>query len=239
MYNQLTHHRSPARPANLPPTRPSRTRRRSLATVSAVLAAMAAATVTGVGTAAAAGTGVEISGRSNGDCTATITLTNYTNTRFYQPDWWFEQENDPAMVTATTLPPEMPPPWRAVNGIPWPMARWVGSPALSSGVADGVPVWPGSPYRSDAQPDGFVTSATIDLATAADAPAPSANRTKTIYFRVRSGPVTADRRPTPIQLVVTGCKVGGGSSDWGSSGSSDWGSSGSSDWGSSGGSAIG
>lgn len=181
--------------------------------------------VLGAGTASAQTGGIRLVGTANDNCTATITLTNYTNTTFYQPDWWFEQENDPAMVNATTIPAVMPPPWREVNGIPWPMARWVGDPPLHSEVAAGVPVWPGAAYNTNGQPNGFVSAATIDLRAADGAPAPNEDGTMTIYFRVRSGPVTADRLPTPQQLVVSGCRSGGGSSS-GSAGSASTGSAG-------------
>ncbi|GAC69177.1 hypothetical protein [Gordonia soli] len=170
----------------------------------------------GAGTATAATTGLELSGAARPNCTATITLVNHTNSTNYVPDWWFDQENDPAMVNATTIPATMPSPWREVNGIPWPIARWVGDPALRSGVADGVPVWgtPGVPYRTGAQPEGFTTTKTLDLKTAVGAPAPT-NGTKTIWFRLRTGPQTADRLPTPQKLVVTGCRSTTGSIDIG------------------------
>lgn len=172
----------------------------------------------GAGTASAAPGGLTLEGVANGDCTATIKVTNHTNSTFFQPDWWFEQENDPAMVNATSIPPEMPAPWREVSGIPWPIARWVGDPpVLTSGLGPGVPSWGGGvPYNRNAQPDGFVTERTIDLATVAGAPAPSAEGTKTIYFRIKTGPQTADRLPTPQQLVVTGCRSANGSLDFGS-----------------------
>lgn len=183
--------------------------------------AVAAGTVTGVGEAAAqAPGGIRLTGVANDNCTATITLTNHTNSRSYQPDWWFAEEDDPEMVDAMTIPATMPPPWREVFGIPWPMARWVGDPPLTSGVADDVPVFnPGVVgYNRNAQPEGYVTEATIDLRAADNAPTPSADGTMTIYFRVKSGPQTADRLPTPQELVVGGCATNGGGSsgDWGS-----------------------
>ncbi|MDL9935817.1 hypothetical protein QSJ18_03570 [Gordonia sp. ABSL1-1] len=196
--------------------------RRSRAIHAATIGAAAALTIVSTsvlptGVAEAAGRGLALTGVSSGNCSATITLTNYTNSRAYQPDWWFEQENDAAMVNAVTIPPTMTPPWREVSGIPWPMARWVGSPPLHSEVADGVPVWPGNPYNSAAQPDGHVTSATIKLKEQANAPAVPKSGSYTIYFRLRSGPVTADRLPTPQRLEVPGCtSKGNGSIDWGS-----------------------
>ncbi|WP_336082673.1 hypothetical protein [Nocardia sp. SSK8] len=192
-------------------------RYRAGAATALAIVAVSAATMTGAGQAAAQTGGIRLVGEAHGDCTVTITLTNHTNSTFYQPDWWFAEENDPAMVDATTLPDTMPFPWRAVSGIPWPMARWVGDPALHSGVAEGIPTFPGARYDTNAQPEGFVTAGLIDLRAAENAPEPSADGTMTIYFRVKSGPVTADRLPTPQELVVTGCAgKGGGSSDWGS-----------------------
>ncbi|OZG28911.1 hypothetical protein BH683_012610 [Williamsia sp. 1138] len=197
------------------------------------LCAAAAATVVasfaGAGAASAATKGTEIGGANNGNCTATITEINHTNSTNYQPDWWFEQENDVALVNATQLPASMPTPWRAVNGIPWPIARWVGteSPYLTSGLAPGILPWgSGNPYNGSAQPEGFVTERTIDLKTAVDAPPASADGTKTIWFRIRTGPQTADRAPTPQQLVVTGCEEtpGGGSTSGSSGGGSSIGS---------------
>lgn len=174
--------------------------------------------MTGAGTASAAPGGLILQGVSNGDCTATIKITNYTNSTYYQPDWWFEQENDPAMVNATSIPAEMSAPWREVSQIPWPIARWVGdSPALTSGLGPGVPSWGnGNPYNRNAQPDGFVTERTIDLKTVTGAPEPSSDGTKTIWFRIKTGPQTADRLPTPQQLVVDGCRSSNGSLDFGS-----------------------
>lgn len=179
---------------------------------------VAAGGMAGAGTAFAAPGGLTLQGVSNGDCTATIKITNYTNSTYFQPDWWFEQENDPAMVNATSIPPEMSAPWREVSGIPWPIARWVGdSPALTSGLGPGVPSWgSGNPYNRNAQPDGFVTERTIDLKTVTGAPEPSAEGTKTIYFRIKTGPQTADRLPNPQQLVVDGCQSSNGSLDFGS-----------------------
>ncbi|WP_232716810.1 hypothetical protein [Gordonia metallireducens] len=175
--------------------------------------------IAGAGAASAADPGgVKLEGINNGDCTATIKVTNFTNSTFFQPDWWFEQENDPAMVNATTIPAEMPAPWREVSGIPWPIARWVGdSPALTSGLDPGIPSWGnGNPYNRNAQPDGFVTQRTIDLKTVTGAPEPSAEGTKTIWFRIKTGPQTADRLPTPQKLVVDGCRSSNGSLDFGS-----------------------
>lgn len=184
-----------------------------------VMSAVLLGSVVGAGNASAKVGGIQLTGVAHDDCTATITLTNFTNTTFYQPDWWFEQENDPAMVNATTIPADMPPPWREVSGIPWPMARWVGDPPLHSEVADGVPTWPGVAYNTNAQPDGFPSQATIALLDADGAPEPNEDGTMTIYFRVRSGPVTADRLPDPQQLVVSGCrKNNGGGSSSGSAG---------------------
>ena len=183
--------------------------------------------VLGAGNAVAKVGGIQLAGEAHDDCTATISLTNFTNTTFYQPDWWFEQENDPALVNATTIPDDMPPPWREVNGIPWPMARWVGDPPLHSEVAEGVATWPGVPYNTNAQPDGFVSRATIALLETDGAPEPNEDGTMTIYFRVRSGPVTADRLPDPQQLVVTGCRKNGGGGSSGSANGSGNGSSGS------------
>lgn len=192
-----------------------------LCAAGAIIAATLASSL-GVGTASAATTGLELSGVDNGDCTATITLINHTNATFYQPDWWFDQENDLALVNATELPStSMPSPWRAVNGVPWPIARWVGDPPLGSEVAAGVPVWaPGvNAYLNNAQPDGFASERTINLKTVTAAPPASSDGTKTIWFRLKTGPVTADRLPTPQQLVVHGCAdtPGGGSSIYGSS----------------------
>ncbi|MDV7102122.1 hypothetical protein R4227_18875 [Gordonia amicalis] len=119
-------------------------------------------------------------------------------------------------------------PWRYVDGIPWPMARWVereDGTRLFSELAPGVQPWPGGgvQYNSSAQPDGFVSTATVNLKTVTNPapPAPSPEGTQTIYYRIKSGPQTADRRPTPQELVVTGCKSGSGSLD---GGSLDWGS---------------
>ncbi|MEO9329527.1 hypothetical protein [Gordonia aurantiaca] len=173
--------------------------------------------MTGAGAAFADTGGLKLEGVSNGDCTATIKVTNHTNSTYFQPDWWFEQENDPEMVDATSIPPTMEPPWREVAGVPWPIARWVGDPPLSSGLAPGVPSWGnGVAYNRNAQPDGFVTERTIDLNTVSGAPAPSENGTKTIFFRIKTGPQTADRLPNPQQLVVTGCRTSNGSLDFGS-----------------------
>lgn len=192
-----------------------------LCAAGAVVAATLASSL-GVGMASAATTGLDLSGIDSGNCTATITLVNHTNATFYQPDWWFGQENDLALVNAMENPPTMPAPWRAVNGVPWPIARWVGDPPLHSEVGPGVPVWtPGvNAYNSSAQPEGFVTEKTIDLKTVTDAPPAASDGTKTIWFRLKTGPATADRLPTPQQLVVHGCAdtPGGGSSVYGSSG---------------------
>lgn len=190
---------------------------RAGAATALALVALSAGTLTGAGAAAAQTGGIRLVGEAHGDCTATITLTNHTNSTYYQPDWWFAEENDPAMVDALTLPETMPFPWREVSGIPWPMARWVGSPALHSGVAEGIPTFPGARYNTNAQPDGFITTATIDLRAAENAPLAAADGTLTIYFRVKSGPVTGDQLRTPQELVVNGCAGGGGGSgDWGS-----------------------
>lgn len=195
---------------------------RARAGIGLVSMALAAGTIAGIGEAAAQTGGIRLVGAANDNCTATITLTNHTNSRHYQPDWWFAEENDPAMIAATTLPETMPPPWRAVSGIPWPIARWVGDPPLHSGVADGIPAFPGSTYNRNAQPDGNVTEATIDLRAVEGAPTPSADGTMTIFFRVRTGPQTADRLPNPQELVVGGCASNGGGSP--GSGSADLGS---------------
>lgn len=184
--------------------------------------ALAAGTIAGIGEAAAQTGGIRLVAAANDNCTVTITLTNHTNSRHYQPDWWFAEENDMAMVDATTLPETMPPPWRAVSGIPWPIARWVGDPPLHSGVAEGIPAFPGSGYNRNAQPEGNITEATIDLRAAEGAPTPSADGTMTIYFRVKSGPNGPDRLPIPQELVVSGCAFHGGGSH--GSGSADWGS---------------
>ncbi|GAC84901.1 hypothetical protein GP2_027_00460 [Gordonia paraffinivorans NBRC 108238] len=93
--------------------------------------------MSGAGVAHADGGGVELEGVSNGDCTATIKVTNYTNSTFFQPDWWFAEENDPDMVNRTDIPATMEPPWREESGIAWPIARWVGDPPLRSGLAPG------------------------------------------------------------------------------------------------------
>ncbi|MFC6009921.1 hypothetical protein [Nocardia lasii] len=190
-----------------------------------------AATVTGIGSAAAQTGGISIQGEAHTNCSFTITLTNHTNSRNYQPDWWFEEENDPAMVNATGAVADMPPPWRAVGGVPWPIARWVGDPPpLTSGVAEGVPVFnpPAVGYNRNAQPAGEVTTRAVDLRAVTDAPAPVDNKL-TLYYRVKTGPVTADRLPTPQKLVVDGCTSGGGGSSesgsgTGSSGSGSFGS---------------
>ncbi len=166
----------------------------------------------GAGQAAAANSGLKLDGVNNANCTATIKLTNYTNNKNFVPDWWFDQENDPAMVTATSIPPNLKAPWREITGVPWPIARFVGDPALRSGVADGVST---SGYKNNAQPDGFVTEKTIELKTASDAPKPSQDGTYTIHFRVRLGPENDDY-VAPKSLVVTGCKSGTGSLDFGS-----------------------
>ncbi|MFC9873997.1 hypothetical protein [Nocardia salmonicida] len=187
-------------------------------------AVLAAGTVTGVGSAAAQTGGISLLGEAHTNCSFTLTLTNYTNSRNYQPDWWFEAENDPAMVNATGPVADMPPPWRAVNGVPWPIARWVGDPPLTSGVADGVPVFnpPTVGYNRNAQPAGEVTTRTVDLRAVTDAPTPVDNKL-TLYYRVKTGPSAPDRLPTPQQLVVDGCTSGGGSSGSGSSGSGSFG----------------
>ncbi len=120
--------------------------------------------MSGAGVAHADGGGVELEGVSNGDCTATIKVTNYTNSTFFQPDWWFAEENDPDMVNRTDIPATMEPPWREESGIAWPIARWVGDPPLRSGLAPGVPEWDSNNnYNRNAQPDGFLTQQTIDL----------------------------------------------------------------------------
>ncbi|MFF2083719.1 hypothetical protein ACFVVM_08070 [Nocardia sp. NPDC058176] len=196
---------------------------RARAGVAFVSVALAAGTVAGIGEAAAQTGGIQLAGVANDNCTATITLTNYTNSRFFQPDWWFAEENDLEMVDATGPVADMPPPWRAVPDIPWPIARWVGDPPLHSGVPPEVPSFPDSPYNRNAQPDGNVTQATIDLRAVDGAPTPSADGTMTIYFRVKTGPQTADRLPNPQELIVGGCASNGGGSH--GSGSADWGSS--------------
>ncbi|MCR8896203.1 hypothetical protein NWF34_04435 [Gordonia sp. GONU] len=188
---------------------------------------VAASTLAGAGNAAAQGKGVEITAVDNKNCTATFTLTNYTNSTFYQPDWWFKQEANQDWINATGNVGDLTAPWRYVNGIPWPMARWVqreDGTKLFSQLAPGVPpAGGGVPYNSSAQPDGFVSTATVNLKTVTNPapPAPSPEGTQTIYYRIKSGPQTADRRPTPQELVVTGCQSGSGSLDWGSL---DWGS---------------
>ncbi|GAC84902.1 hypothetical protein GP2_027_00470 [Gordonia paraffinivorans NBRC 108238] len=48
------------------------------------------------------------------------------------------------------------------------------------------------------------------------APGPSVDGTKTIYFRIKTGPQEGDRLPNPQQLVVTGCQKPGGPLDFGS-----------------------
>lgn len=173
--------------------------------------------MSGAGVAHADGGGVELEGVSNGDCTATIKVTNYTNSTFFQPDWWFAEENDPDMVNRTDIPATMEPPWREESGIAWPIARWVGDPPLRSGLAPGVPEWDSNNnYNRNAQPDGFLTQQTIDLNAVSGAPGPSADGTKTIYFRIKTGPQEGDRLPNPQQLVVTGCQKPGGPLDFGS-----------------------
>ncbi|MCK8613813.1 hypothetical protein [Gordonia sp. C13] len=174
--------------------------------------------MTGAGAAFAEDAGgLILPGVNNGDCTATIKVTNFTNSTFFQPDWWFEQENDPAMVNATTIPAEMPAPWHESSGIQWPMARWVGDPPLASGLGPGVDGWGnGNLYSRNAQPDGFVTQRTIDLKTVTGAPEPSAEGTKTIWFRIKTGPQTADQLPAPQKLVVEGCRSSSGGLDFGS-----------------------
>ncbi|WP_312028898.1 hypothetical protein [Gordonia paraffinivorans] len=173
--------------------------------------------MSGAGVAHADGGGVELEGVSNGDCTATIKVANYTNSTFFQPDWWFAEENDPDMVNRTDIPATMEPPWREESGIAWPIARWVGDPPLRSGLAPGVPEWDSNNnYKRNAQPDGFLTQQTIDLNAVSGAPGPSADGTKTIYFRIKTGPQEGDRLPNPQQLVVTGCQKPGGPLDFGS-----------------------
>ena len=191
--------------------------------VGTLCAGFTAAGLAGAGTAHAAGSGISLTAVDNKNCTATFTLTNHTNSTCYQPDWWFAQEANEAWINAgandTSLPVTAP--WRYVSGVPWPVARWVGSPSLHSGVAEGIPVFPGNTYKSNAQPEGYVTTGTINLKTVTNPapPKPARNHTQTIYHRVKTGPVTADRLPTPVKLVVTGCKKssGNGSLDWGSS----------------------
>ncbi|EGD55768.1 hypothetical protein SCNU_05990 [Gordonia neofelifaecis NRRL B-59395] len=196
--------------------------------VAGVVAVLAAAP----GTAGAAGKGTALSAHDNGDCTVTITLTNYTNTTYYQPDWWFDQEGPPPANGSD--PADFVSPWREVpsTGTNWPFARWIGDPPLHSEVADGVAKWPGSPYNSSAQPDGYESSATIDPREAEN-PAPPAvadDGSYTIWFRINNGPQTADRVP-PASVKVTGCESSGGSSD-GSSGGSSGSTGGSLDFGS-------
>ncbi len=186
--------------------------------------------------AQAAGSGTLIEAVDKGGCTAEFTLTNFTNSPNYMPDWWFEAENPPASYPLAAPPAgaEINPPWRILSGVPWPIARYVGDPALRSGVAEGIPPWtgPGSgtAYSSTVQgPDGYKTTKTIALKDATDpaAPAAGADGTLKIFYRIALGPQTADRDQEPKELVVTGCgsSGGNGSLDSGSgSGSLDSGS---------------
>ncbi|MFW0790627.1 hypothetical protein [Gordonia sp. CPCC 205333] len=197
---------------------------RSIVTGIAIAGVTATAFTCG-NSASAAGRGITLTAVDSANCTATFTLTNYTNSSYFQPDWWFEQEANDTWINAGASDTGLPvtAPWRYTSGVPWPIARWVGNPALHSELAAGVTHWgSGVPYNSAAQPDGFVSTTTVNLKTVENPapPAASASGTQTIYFRVKTGPQTADRLPNPVKLVVTGCKSkphGNGSLDWGSS----------------------
>lgn len=176
------------------------------------------------GAAQAAGTGTALEGTALGGCKVEFQLTNHTNSTFFQPDWWFASEGTGADGgTPPSAPPPYSAPWREVpsTGTNWAWARWIGDPPLHSGLADGVPSWGnGVPYKSNAQPDGFITKATIDVsaATGPVPPTPSETGKYTIWFRIGNGPQTADR-VAPKSLEVTGCPQSNGGSSGSSSGS--------------------
>jgi len=174
---------------------------------------VAAGVIAGAGGAQAQTKGTALDASALGNCKVEFTLTNYTNATYYQPDWWFDQEG-PAPANGSD-PASFTPPWRTVpsTGTNWPFARWIGDPPLHSELAAGVPAWgSGVAYKSDAQPDGFVSTATIDISAATNpAPPPvSANGTYTVWFRINNGPQTADRVPAK-SVVVTGCNTSTGS----------------------------
>lgn len=192
-------------------------------TIITAISATAAALVVVPGSTHAATKGVELTAHDNGDCTVTFTLVNHTNSTFYQPDWWFDQEGPAPAKTAD--PSTYVAPWRVVpsTGTTWAFARWVGSPALHSELAPGVPAFapPTVGYNTSAQPDGKVSTATVDVreATGPEAPDASDAGTQTVWFRIGNGPVPGDRI-APASIVVTGC----GPQPWGSTaGSSDGG----------------
>lgn len=162
---------------------------------------------------------VTLTAADRGNCQAEFTLTNHTNVANFTPDWWFKSEG-PAPTTLENLKA----PWREVNGIPWPIARWVGSPpSLRSEVAAGIEVWKsGVAYKANAQPDGYVSTRTINLKDVTNpAPPKPVNNTQTIVYRLRTGPVSQNFIE-PKEVTVTGCKSGNGGH--GGHGSLDFGS---------------
>lgn len=87
---------------------------------------------------------------------------------------------------------------------------------LHSEVGEGVPEFKppnGPPYSGTAQPDGFVSTRTINPKQAENPspPAVGADGSYTIWFRINNGPATEDRVPQ-ASVNVTGCASPGGSS---------------------------
>ena len=199
------------------------TKRSSTRVGTATIAALAITGLVGAGVANAEnGRGMTLTGVDNGDCTATFTLTNYTNQNIATPDWWFESEWDgpppPHAAAGNSGNPPYELPWRQwpSTDTNWAFARYIGMPpttgnVLAAGLGSGVKPWyqAGSGgYKSDAQQPGFVTTKTIDLTEATNPlppPEPAADGSHTIKFRIDNGPVAADRIPEPQTLVVTGC----------------------------------
>ena len=164
---------------------------------SSILAIAGTVALIAPGSASAVGPGLEANAVDNGNCTVTFSMDNRTNSTFYTMDYWIDGEPLTGQDFGTG-----------------PTGR---RPPLTSGVAEGTPVWTqgsGIPFRADIEPP-FRTEALVDLKTVENLPNPDA-ATHVVHYRVVLGPENQHHVPEKT-VTVTGCAAQPGTGSAGSS----------------------